>query len=211
VAERFQGAQHRKVTGQVRVEQIENVFRLLEVFQTVRTQVEQAGLCRQMVAHQVGGRLGEEYLAAVCHRTEASAAVHCRAVVIAIAQCRIARVQCYAYAKGCLGRPGLDTERLLESEGGGHSVGRVGEDGEEAVSLAALFDERAGVVGDNRGGEGVVAGERRFHRLGMLLPEACAALDVGEQKRDCSRWEGHGVIYQALVSLVGQRVPLPDP
>jgi len=33
-------------------------------------------------------------------------------------------------------------------------------------------------------GQGIVAGQRRPHRLGVLLPEAGAALDVGEEKGD---------------------------
>jgi hypothetical protein len=75
-------------------------------------------------------------------------------------------------------------ELTLEGEGGGYGVGGAGEDGEEAVALPALLDERAGVVGDEGGSERIVAGESRLHRPRVLLPELGAALDVGEQERD---------------------------
>ena len=61
------------------------------------------------------------------------------------------------------------------------------EDGEQAVALTAALDEDACVLRDHRHCKGVVAGEGIPHRVRVLLPEASAALDVGEEKRNRSR------------------------
>jgi hypothetical protein len=86
-------------------------------------------------------------------------------------------------------RPGFGLERPLERGGGSDGVGCAGEDGEEAVAFAPAFDDPAVGLSDGGCHEGVVAGQRRAHRRGVLLPEAGAAFDVGEEEGDGPRRE----------------------
>src|SRR5438046_775 len=75
-------------------------------------------------------------------------------------------------------------QRPLEGRRGGHRVAGAGEDGEVAVSLAARPDHCAAVPLDGPLHELVQAGEGRADRLGVLLPEPGAPLDIAEEEGD---------------------------
>jgi len=83
-------------------------------------------------------------------------------------------------------------EGLLDGVGGVHGVGGAGEDAEAWVALAAGADDLAVVALGQGFDEGVVAGEGAAHRVGVLLPEAGGADDVGEEERDGARGERTG-------------------
>jgi hypothetical protein len=80
--------------------------------------------------------------------------------------------------------PGLCRQRPLEGTGGDQGVDSASEDGEEAIAFAPAFDHDAPVLLDRLGEQRIMAGERLAHGLRVLLPQAGAALDVGEQKGD---------------------------
>ena len=63
----------------------------------------------------------------------------------------------------------------------------VREDGESAVALAVLMDDRAAIARHALANDGIVACQGPLHRVGVLLPEWDALLDVGEQERQGRR------------------------
>jgi hypothetical protein len=73
-------------------------------------------------------------------------------------------------------------ERALGGDGCLHRTKGVGKS--RAERIAHRLEDVAVVGSDRLVEEGVVTGERFPHRLGLLLPEAGAAFDVGEEKRD---------------------------
>ena len=95
---------------------------------------------------------------------------------------------------GGLGRPALGGERPLRIDRGQHPVGRGGERRVRAV--AGGLDDRAAVRLDRGAHDRVVARQRGPHRLGLFLPQAGRAFDVGEQERHRSgRRLTHGGKY----------------
>lgn len=77
---------------------------------------------------------------------------------------------------------------MLERAGGRHRIGRAVEGGKEAVAFAAALHQRPAVPLDHRRRQGVVTSQGVSHRLGVLLPEAGVALDIGQEERDRARW-----------------------
>jgi len=77
----------------------------------------------------------------------------------------------------------------LERGSSGKGVSGAGEDRKQAVSRAPALQKGAAVGIDGGLSECIMPGERLAHRLGVLLPQAGAALDVGEDKGNRSRRE----------------------
>src|SRR5207249_1978435 len=73
-------------------------------------------------------------------------------------------------------------QTTLDRDGGTHRIGRMAKDGAEGIShcLENLTAARLDGVPER----GIMASERTTHRLGLSLPEPCAALDIREQERD---------------------------
>src|SRR5712691_1351990 len=94
----------------------------------------------------------------------------------------LARVERHADPQRGLVRPWFSKKSMLKGTAGGHGSGGMGEDGEETIPFALALHDHAGMLLNDRGEEGVVAGQSRPHRLGVLFPEAGAPLDVGEQE-----------------------------
>src|SRR6185503_10314629 len=80
-----QRTERRKVARQVRRDDLEDSFGSDQILETMLSEVEQAGPFREQIAYQIAGRLGEEHLAAVTGRHQASRPVECRAVIVAVA------------------------------------------------------------------------------------------------------------------------------
>ena len=95
-----------------------------EIAQAVLAEVAEMHAVGQHAAEQVGGRLGEERLAAVGDPAQASAAVYGRAAVVALAQVGLAGVQRHPHLE--IG----PRHRLLERRGRRDGVTRAREDAE---------------------------------------------------------------------------------
>jgi hypothetical protein len=98
----------------------------------------------------------------------------------------LARVERHPNPKREVFGPSLGLKRALESYGSGDRIDGAAEDREEAIPLSALLDKGAAVLGDDRTSERIMAGESGVHGRGLLLPEAGAGLNVGEQEGDRS-------------------------
>jgi hypothetical protein len=73
--------------------------------------------------------------------TVCSTTTRSQPLVVAVSQLGGVGVQRDPHPQRGLGGPGLGAQRLLEGAGGGERIGGLGEDGEEAVALAAALDE----------------------------------------------------------------------
>jgi hypothetical protein len=126
---------------------------------------------------------------------EPSDAVEGEAEVVAVAQLGHAGVEGHAHAEGADFVPGLGVER----------VGSSGEGSTEGI--ADSFEDTAAMSVDGVPEEHVMARKRRGHGLGMLLPEAGAALDVGEEKGNRPRRQARpGYPYCSLAIHGGLRL-----
>src|SRR5947209_8758079 len=92
--------------------------------------------------------------------------------------------------RGC--GPTFRVERLLEGRGCANGVSRAGEDGEEAIPLPAALDDDPVVLLDAGEDQRIVAPHSSPHRVGILLPELGAGLDVSQKEGDGAGWQvGH--------------------
>jgi len=117
----------------------------------------------------------------VTRRHDPSRRVHSRTEVIALAFVGFADVETHPDPKSDPGRPALGRERRLRGKCPADRVaGRV-EPCSERISgrREHIPIER----GDRRSEELVVTLKREAHLIGVLFPEACRPLDIGEQER----------------------------
>ena len=110
-----------------------------------------------------------------------------RPEVVALARLGRAGVQGHADLDARGLRPGLRRERRRGRAGGRERVARGGE--RRAERVADGLEDAAVVPLDGFAQESVVASQCGPHRLGALLPEPGAALDVGEEEGDGSARE----------------------
>ena len=167
--------------------QLEDVLVARQAPELVLAEVDELGSVDEPVAHQLGGGVGDEHLPAGSDRPDPGGPVQGRAVVVAVALERLARVDRDPHLQAEPGRPRLGQDPAADVEGGEHGVARPREDGEGGVALALGLDQAAAGPGDHLGDELVVAGERVRHRVGLGLPQRRRALDVGEEERHDAR------------------------
>ncbi|MBK7591875.1 MAG: hypothetical protein IPI27_11400 [Betaproteobacteria bacterium] len=117
-------------------------------------------------------------------------AVDLGAVEIRIAALVRSRVQAAAHAQSHAGG-GLGVgQRQLHLQDRGERI--VGPREGRVDTVAGGLHHGAPVLLDRRSRQGVVAGERDPHARGRLLPQARAALDVGEEERYRGRLANQG-------------------
>src|SRR5438067_2370910 len=154
--------------------ELKEVLRLLEVFETVRSQVAQRGDFEQGAPREVEGRLGEQDLSAVSRIEETRHPVERRTEVVAVPAFPRSRVDCHPNSQraapgvAALLAPALGVQRSLGGQSRSDGIRRDVKGGTELVAHA-LKDVSA-VCSDSLKKEGVVASEGEAHRLGMLLP-----------------------------------------
>ena len=136
-------------------------------------------------ARNLDRRARGEDLTAVGDGHHARGAVHRRTEVVTGTFLGLAGVQAHAHDQWSRRSPRRIGESGLCSLGSRERVVRGREPRVEAVTRGL---HHVPVVGDDRRVDDlVVQSQRGLHRVGMLLPQACGSLDVGEQERDRSR------------------------
>ena len=172
-------AKRGEVGFQVRVKDLEDVLGPSEVLETVRAEVLEADAVRQIVDDEVVHDLGEDDLTAVSRVSKAGGAVEGGPDIVAlVSQLHFTGVDPDAEFKRSVGELSLDLERARQA------VGRLGEGGDEAVSLALLDGPHAVVTGDGAVDHVVDLGEVGPHGVGALFPLPGRALYVGQHERD---------------------------
>ena len=152
-----------------------------EIAQPHRAEVAQRDAVGEAVADELRHRLRREHLSAVCGRGHARGTVDGVAERIAVAVLDDAGVQAGAHPQGQSAGVRRVTQRKLHCDHGVQRVVRVAERREHAV--AGRLDDTAAAAPDRLAQQMVVSGEGRGHALGFALPQAAAALDVGEEDR----------------------------
>jgi hypothetical protein len=120
-------------------------------------------------------------LAAVCRTNDPRRAIDRAAEVIVVAPLDYPRVQAATHAQWHSMRGGRIGERLLQSHRRSECVHCIVEGRVHAV--AGHLHHRAVMTLDRLARKRVVGCQRWLHPLGLLLPQADAAFDVGEQER----------------------------
>ena len=177
-------AQRGEVGGQVRVAELEHLLRPAEVAQAVLAQVLQGGPGRQDVADELMSRRRDQSLPPVGGGEQPRHAVQGLAEVVAAALLRRPGVQGRPDAQAQAARPLLRPQRRLGGQGRLQGVGGGGVGGAERVPDGLEDDAPAR---DDALQYLVVAGEGVPHGLGLLLPQAGAALNVGKEEGDGAR------------------------
>ena len=129
----------------------------------------------------------EQHLTAVGNAHDACSAVHGTAEEIAVPALIDPCMHAATHQKRQAFRSLLVREQLLKSYRGVHRIERIVKGRVHAV--ARHLHDGALVSFDCSSQDRVVACQRQAHALGFLLPQAGAALDVGEQIGcDCGRY-----------------------
>ena len=126
------------------------------------------------------------------HAHDAGGAIHLGAIKIVVARFGCRAVQTAADAQRQAGGCSCIGQRVLQLQHRQQGLQRLLEDGVDAVARA--FDDAPTVRLHGASVECVVPGQRGTHQVGLLLPQAGAALDVGEQETDGGRG-GSGHVF----------------
>src|SRR5215212_5488442 len=110
--------------------------------------------------------------------------VHCRTVIVTCPELGLAAVHADSDTDWPRCGPRFSRERALNVNGSRDGVMSVHEHRKPAITLAAWTDMDAGVTGDDRIEQHVVASEGETHRPIGLLPQGGAALHVRKEERD---------------------------
>ena len=175
-----EGRERRKLRSQCGMAELEQVLGAAQVLQAVLAQVAQGDARGKLPADERRGRLGQQDLSAVTGRHDPRRAVDGRAEEVAAARIGVAGVDAHPDADRARVRPGLRSEGLLGRDACGQRIGRAGEHGHHPV--AGRLDDPAGRLADRRAQDDVVARQGGTHLVRVPLPQAGAALDVGEEE-----------------------------
>src|SRR5688572_28041064 len=107
----------------------------------------------------------------MCSGSQPSTSVDGTAVVVALAQVGLTRVQCHPYAQRRRRRPGLGMQCLLERRSSGDGIRSTGKHGEAAVTLATRPHDLSVMLGDDLLHQRIVPDECLAHCIAVLLPE----------------------------------------
>ena len=198
-------AQRRKGRRQVGGDELVDVFRRGNAAQLVRAQVAQRRPRRQRLPDEVRGGRRQQRLPAVAGGHHAlDARQRERGIVFATARLHGAGVQPHAHAYGPDVAPALLVQRVLRGKRRAQRVAGILE--RRAKAVTQDLEHVAASRADRVLQQCVVAPERRLHRFGMLLHEACRPLDVREEKGDNAAGQGvHGRSSLPLLSSVRHR------
>ena len=116
------------------MDELEDVFRLKQVFQSVLAQIAEAGLSGQARLGERGGELGEQHLASVGGGHDASCTVHRRTEEVALSRKRLADMHPHPHAQGPGLTPGFVPQCTLCLQARLDAVCGGREDGHQAVS-----------------------------------------------------------------------------
>ncbi len=142
-----------------------------EVLQSMRAEVGEMHILRQLIDDQSGRRVRHEDLVTVADRSKARAADHGLTEVVAfVAQLGFAGVDRHAHLEVRPRRPALGHERSLGIDRRGDGIGRARERGDDAVALSLLHWPHAAVAGDDLVEDLVVPGDRDGHACRRVLP-----------------------------------------
>src|SRR5438552_14520122 len=100
--------------------------------------VAQCHILRQLVAHDVCGRLRQDDLTTVRESTQPRAPMYCRPLVVSVRQLRFPRVQSYPNANRRIVGPRFGMHRALESNCTLERRAGPREHGERAVTLTLI-------------------------------------------------------------------------
>ncbi|HLW12350.1 MAG TPA: hypothetical protein VKU81_06600 [Casimicrobiaceae bacterium] len=177
----FERAQRGKVFAQRRMHHLIDPFRPREVAQAHGTKVAQRHAGRQPRFDQIGDGLRHQHLSAIGGAHDARGTVDGAAEEVVVAALDDAGVQ----SATDMQRDGVFAlrlaDRLLQRYRGADRIEGIAECCVE--SIAGRLDDEPSPGFDGTPRERIMAGEGGPHALGLLLPEARAAFDVGEQER----------------------------
>lgn len=174
--------QGRRGSGQVGMDDREDVLRPRQPLQQMRPDVDQAGAFRELVGDQLGRGPRQQDLAAPAKRPQPGGPVERLPEVVPVAQLRLAGMQGRPRRERDPRRPPLPFQGPLERQGRGHRVTRPHEDRQGGVSLTLGLDQPALVGGDRSGDQHLMPGEGGAHGGPVTLPQRRRPLDVGEQE-----------------------------
>jgi hypothetical protein len=130
------------------VNQLPNVLRPLEIFQSILAQISQAEFGGQAFPHDVGGDRRNQYLRSMRNRSKSCAVIDGWTVIIPTSGIGFTCVQSHAYPKRHILWPRFIEQCDLDGTRGCNALGSPIEDREAAVTLPAGSDDLAGVVSD---------------------------------------------------------------
>jgi hypothetical protein len=185
-----QRAQRGKVAAQARMRHLVDALRRRQAAQLYRSQIPQRDAGRQAIANERGDRLRDQHLTAVRDAHEPRGAVDLRTEEIAVAALVDAGVDSASHGQRQIALASALLERLLQIRCGADRVQGIHE--VRVNAIARGLHDGAAIACDDVTRQRIVTRERRAHALGVLLPEARASLDVGEQERDDAGCCGHG-------------------
>jgi hypothetical protein len=174
--------ERRELRGEAGSGQLENTLGPLQVFEAALTHIGEGGSRWQVVSHKLLCGCRQEGLSTIPSGEEASHAVQGGAEVIAIPLLGGAGVQSrsHPHTKFTKLTPILGLESALGLKGGSESL-RCGREG-DTESITYRLEDIALVGLYSFFQNGVVPVQSRLHGRGVLLPQPCATLYIGEQE-----------------------------
>ena len=167
------------------MDQLEELLGPPQILEPMGAEVHQVGVVWELVGHQGGRGAGQQHLTPMTDRHDPRATDHRRTEVVVPSQLRLAGVQPHPHPQGSGLGPGLLHQPALASQAGAHRLGCGPEDGHQAI--AGGLDHLSAGIRHRSEQDRVVALQRTLHRLRKALPQASAALDVGEQEGEGAR------------------------
>jgi hypothetical protein len=152
-----------------------------QVLQAHPSEIAQRDLAGQTIGDAIDYRLRDQELATVRRTHDARRSVHRRTEKVVVALLDFAQVQTASDATRNTFRCGRIGKRLLQIHGRFNGIERVRKRGIHAI--AENFHEDPAVLLYGRTGERVVLFQRARDSIGLRLPEAGTAFDVGEKDR----------------------------
>ena len=131
---RIEGRERREVVRETGAGQLEDAFRPGEIAEAVLAEIDEAEVVVEHVARELFGRERHEDLAAVRRVHQAGGAIDRRAVVVAVAELGVARVDTDPHPERTGHAPRFGDDRPFGVGGGGECIVGTGEDRVDAVA-----------------------------------------------------------------------------
>ncbi len=162
------------------MEHLVQMLRRGEVAQADPPEVEQGEVARQAISHEIDRRLRQQNLPAVRRIHDAGCTVDGAAVKVLLRLLHHAHVDAAARTQRDTGGVDGIRQRQLQLDRRTQRRERIWKCRVDPV--ARHLDDAPAVLRHRRVCERIVPRERRTHPLGVLLPQAAAAFDVGEEQ-----------------------------